>query len=399
MEKKIVLCPKHDCTGCNACYSICPTSCISMQEDNEGFLFPNIDFDKCIECGKCIKACPILSPSKTKRAIRPKTYACWHKDDSVRLLSSSGGIFSALAEETIKEKGIVYGAAYNNNMVVEHIGIDNLNKLNILRRSKYVQSNIGECFKEIKTHLTSGTKVLFTGTPCQVAGLNTFLGKDFDNLQTLDFICHGVPSPKVFKNYLNWLEIKFNKKLTSINFRDKKNGWENILASATSNNSEKIYLKGKLNSFYYGFIDGIFNRKCCSSCHYMTYPRPGDLTIADFWGIGDNVEFKYPQEKRKGISLVLDNSGKIPFFENKQLFFTERSLQEAEDRNSHLKRATPVHPKRESFFNEFNNVPFEFVLNKYLQLSIKRRLKNFIKEKFGFHIISSARKLAKKILK
>ncbi|MDP4269940.1 MAG: Coenzyme F420 hydrogenase/dehydrogenase, beta subunit C-terminal domain [Bacteroidota bacterium] len=395
MSQVIELCSIEECTGCEACQNSCASGCIEMKPDEKGFLLPVINHETCTKCGLCVKKCPVLNKPQLQRTKTPKVYACWHKDDGVRMKSSSGGLFSVLAESVLKDNGIVYGAAYDQDMVVRHKGIDAANKLDDLRRSKYVQSEIGNTFKQAKENLRQGKKVLFVGTPCQVSGLHSYLGKEYPNLITCDFICHGVPSPKVFKSYINWLEKKENKKITSINFRNKKNGWENILSTATTSRNNEINLSGQKNNFYYGFVDAVFNRECCYNCKYMTYPRVADFTLGDFWGIGDKIEFSHSREKKKGISLLMVNSEKLSILKTNIVELEERTRLEAEMRNVHLFKPVSLHPMRDGFFHDFKKYPFEIIVDKYLKLPIARKAKIFVKEKFNFSVITRLRKIAR----
>ncbi len=220
------ICPSHLCTGCAACSNICPNECIRMLPDNDGFLRPIINIEECIYCDRCINVCPIVNMPNPNKAIH-NVYACWNNIPSVRFHSSSGGAFSALAQQILIKGGVVFGAAYDQYMNVMHIPVSDLSKLPILRGSKYVQSNIGNSYLQIQNFLRDYKKVLFSGTPCQVAALYSYLGHKPENLFTCDLICKGVPSPELFFRYIQHLEEAFNEKITRINFRDKRYGWNN----------------------------------------------------------------------------------------------------------------------------------------------------------------------------
>lgn len=214
------------CSGCTACFAICPKDAITMQADSEGFKYPVIDKNKCIDCGLCCKVCPLenmygnFGEDKT-------SFACSAKDENFAKQSSSGGAFAILANMYIKEQAVIYGAAFDDNWNVCHIRVDKKDELKRLYTSKYVQSNMGNTFRNVKLDLDNGKKVLFVGTPCQVAGLKSYLQKDYLNLLAVDFICHGVPSPLVWQRYIEELEQNLNSKITEISFRNKKDGWEN----------------------------------------------------------------------------------------------------------------------------------------------------------------------------
>ena len=214
---------KSNCCGCTACANKCPRNAIKMVEDDKGFLYPYIDRKKCINCGLCDKVCPIINKRKTENY--PKAYAAINKDEKIRLNSSSGGIFSALANYILEEQGIIFGAAFSDDFLVKHIMIDNKDDLYKLRTSKYLQSSLGDIYKEVEKKLNEGKKVLFTGTSCQINGLYGYLNKIYENLYTQDIICHGVPSPKVWKNYLKYRQEKDLESPTKINFREKTIGW------------------------------------------------------------------------------------------------------------------------------------------------------------------------------
>ena len=201
---------KKECCGCNACVQSCPKKCIVMARDEEGFLYPEVDYSQCVECGLCEKACPILNAEK-KQDMVLKCYVAYAKDESIRLQSSSGGVFTLLAEAILQKQGIVFGASLDENMQVKHISIDNVADLSLLRGSKYVQSDIGNTYIEVKKNLENGRQVLFSGTACQIAGLKQYLRKDFENLYTIDILCHGVPSPKVWDLYLQWQKEEMQK--------------------------------------------------------------------------------------------------------------------------------------------------------------------------------------------
>jgi coenzyme F420-reducing hydrogenase beta subunit len=219
------------CFGCTACEHICPKACISMMPDEQGFLYPFVNEEDCIQCGKCLKVCPYLDSKDVDAELFPNTqvYAVKHIDDEVRLQSSSGGAFTAISDYVLKNNGIVYGASYDSNMVVRHVKVDSIEGRDTLRGSKYVQSNLGKVFREIQSYLQKEIVVIFSGTPCQVAGLRKYLVKSYDNLITVDLVCHGVPSPKVFGDYIQSIEKKYKNKVLDCRFRDKKEGWKNLI--------------------------------------------------------------------------------------------------------------------------------------------------------------------------
>lgn len=292
------------CTGCAACMNICPKGAISMQENGEGFLYPVIDENKCIHCGLCYKKCPAMFP-EYKNNETPDCYAVM-ADEALREVSSSGGMFSIIADYVLRRNGYVCGAAYGEDKItVKHELISAEEDLEKLRGSKYIQSKIGFTYTEIKEKLNSGAMVFFTGCPCQVAGLKSYLGKEYDNLITADLVCHGVPSHLVFEKFLK--DLPENGPIESINFRQKKKyGWTHALQIVYKNGVE--YYKPRWEcDFYKVFLDSLAIRKSCGNCKFNKLPRQGDFTFGDFWGIGE----QYPElDDKKGTGLVLINTNK-----------------------------------------------------------------------------------------
>lgn len=290
------------CCGCGGCGQICPKNAITMKADADGFLYPAVDTDKCVECGLCVKHCPVADPQPHTSL---NAYYGWNKDLSVRALSSSGGVFSALADQVLKDNGVVYGAMFDpENKTVVYKGTDQVT-LDDLRRSKYVQADTQSVFAEIREKLVQGKKVLFCGTPCHVAGLTTFLGKDYENLYTCDFVCGGSASPAFFKEHLEMLEKKYGAPVERINFRDKKLGWKRMLLTISLTNGKKYSKLGYFDAFFNGFIESIIKRKNCYSCKFADN-HFSDLTIADYWGYR-NAGVPYDE---KGISMIVVNTPK-----------------------------------------------------------------------------------------
>ncbi len=293
---------KDKCYGCNACYNICPVEAIEMVADEEGFLYPNINTEKCTNCGLCKKVCPSLNKSEkfNTNTNSPKCYAVMASDE-IRTNSTSGGAFSLFANWILEQGGYVCGAAFDDNGKVEHIIINYKEELNKLQSSKYVQSDMNYIHKQLKTLLNEGKIVLFSGTPCQVAGVNNFIGKN-DNLYTIDLICHGVPSPLVWMKYLK--ETIGDEKFIYTKFREKILPYgNNHLITYTDKNIYSFYQRqdSYLKAFHYNMI----LRPSCHKCAFTTVKRNGDISIGDFWGI-DNIDKSF--NDTKGTSLVLINS-------------------------------------------------------------------------------------------
>ena len=305
-----ILADKNQCTGCTACANICPKSCIEMKEDDEGFAQPVIDNSKCISCLACERVCPILS-NRTPKDEETKAYAALSKNDETRLESSSGGIFSELAKLILQSNGIVYGAKYDDDFKVIHTGIEDIESLKELRGAKYSQSDLSTIFQTIKTQLNNGRQVLFSGTPCQIGGLKAFLKKDYDNLYCIDFVCHGVPSPLVWKKYIEYRsQVDADNQVPEyINLRNKESGWSHYsyqveFAYSKSNH----YLCQNDKDLYMSlFVNNYILRRSCSNCYYKGYSRESDITLGDFWGIWDILP---SMDDNKGTSVVFTHSNK-----------------------------------------------------------------------------------------
>lgn len=291
------------CYGCGSCFNICPQNAIEMRENEEGFLFPKVDFYKCIDCGMCRKSCPRLNPAYFNSE-HPDSYALM-ADDKIREKSSSGGAFTILAKYVFAKGGVVCGSALNENFEASHIIIDDEKDIDLLRKSKYIQSSIGSVYSCIKEYLNNGRWVLFTGTPCQVAGLYAFLGKKYDNLLTADVICHGTPSPKVWRKYLS--NISDGKKISHVDFRYKgeNNNLDNSNLKIEFADGTKKILLHKDFQFIKEFEQRKISRNSCSECQFARFPRQGDFTIGDFWGAKIYNPELYDS---KGFSLVLLNN-------------------------------------------------------------------------------------------
>ena len=307
---------KHKCTNCMACYNVCPVSAIEIKEDKEGFAYPVINEEKCTHCGLCTKKCPALNLGQTKeiseRLDAPIAYGGYIKDEEIREKSSSGGAFSALAKYILDKGGYVCGARIVQGGFCEHVIVDNWEDLAPLRGSKYVQSNINNCYKEIKTLLEQDKYVLFTGTPCQVAGLYAVLGEDYEKLITVDILCHGVPSQKVFREYLNEITDGRANDVLNVNFKEKSLGWNTpsltIDGSDVSIIIPNFYANDDVkNSYGLAFVKNLILRQSCTDCKYNRLKRMGDFTIGDFWGVENHYKELYDN---KGLSVILLNSPK-----------------------------------------------------------------------------------------
>lgn len=300
--------PKEQCTGCWACFNRCPAGCISMEADQEGFLYPSIDRSQCIQCSRCVSVCPVISPvPESIPGEEPECYAAWSKDEDVRFHSTSGGVFTHLAEAILTEGGVVAGAQYRADHLVEHVLIHSPDQIQKLRQSKYVQSEAGYIYRQIQTYLKRQIPVLFAGTPCQCAALSTFLGQKYDNLYLCDFICRGVNSPKIYLAYLKELEKQYHSPVKQVWFKNKTYGWNNFCTKILFKNGEVYLADRETDPFMLGYIKrkiSCYMRPCCYQCKFKGVSRPVDLTLGDFWGI----EEQYDVDNHSGVSLCLIHS-------------------------------------------------------------------------------------------
>ena len=341
---------KHNCCGCGACAQRCPRQCITMQSDKEGFAYPVIDTKQCSNCGLCNKVCPVINQQPAQQPIA--TYAATNSNDTVREQSSSGGIFTLLAQETIKNGGVVFGAAFNSNWQVEHICVDNLNDIKRLRGSKYVQSNIGGSYSIAEKFLKEGKEILFSGTPCQIAGLKRFLRKEYKNLKTVDFVCHGTPSPWVWRKYLKEVCLENDiATISDIQFRNKAEGWKkfSLQITYTGNDGKERIFREPLNEniFMQCFLRDLCLRPSCYRCPARSGKSGSDITLADLWG----AQQICPQiDDDKGLSLVL---------QRKECEFPpcdkiEISYSEALKYNPSIERDVHKPQRRRKFFKLFH---------------------------------------------
>lgn len=373
----------RECVGCFSCVNACPKNIIEMQYDEEGFLYPVVDRKNCINCGKCIKVCPVISLNKADDFSKNdvKAFACINNNLKIRKESSSGGIFSALAMYIICAGGSVVGAAFDENWDVVHCTIDNLEELKKLRGSKYVQSRIENCFKIVREKLFNNELVLFSGTPCQIAGLKAYLQKDYDNLFTVDIICHGVPSPGIWKKYLREVYGKYD--IDKIEFRNKVNGWMDYSFCIKHKNGI-IYKDISEELFMQGFLRNLYLRPSCYQCKFKTVHRNSDLTIADFWGI-DSL---YPDlNDNMGTSVVFVHSSKGDFLLKnieKNIVMQEVNTEDAVNYNKAMIESSNVHKNRDKFFEEYkkNDSKVEKIIKKYyFDKGLRKRISYLLRNK------------------
>jgi coenzyme F420-reducing hydrogenase beta subunit len=372
---------KKDCCGCNACGDICPKQCISFKIDNEGFWYPEVDMDKCVDCHLCEKTCPVINIDKLKKndLSESECYAAEHKNLEVVFDSTSGGLFSALADIMYKDAGFVGGAVFNEDFSVKHFISNDKQDLPRLRSSKYLQSSLIGFYAQVSDLLKQGEKVLVCGTPCQMAALRAFLKKDYDNLIIADFICRGINSPKVWRKYLDSFEERYGSPVVYCKAKSKELGWRNLTQKVILADGRHLYETKDQSNFMKGYLrTNAYCRPSCYDCQFKGYPRMSDITLADFWGV---EKIKTGMDKNLGTSLVMVNSQKgKAFFERvkSSINFVEVPFYEATKGNPALVRPleAPRVDKTE-FFADLDKMPFHEVARKY---STQKRRKSTLKK-------------------
>lgn len=359
-----VLADHTRCTGCGACMSGCPRDAITMARDKEGFAYPAIDKEKCVRCGHCTAVCPILHEREPKSL--PAAFAAWNRDEGIRRDSTSGGVFTALADYVLESGGVVYGAAMDGRQHLRHIACFRKEDLWRLRGAKYVQSDLGETFREIKAVLAAGRAVLFSGTPCQVDGLYRYLGCRPEKLITCDLVCHGVPSPGVWEDMARSIETRRHKGLQAVRFRNKVTGWRDSHFTAVYDDGTVESVPLFRTEYGRAFGRALFLRPSCHRCAYTNLNRPGDFTLGDFWGLKPE---ELPEQQEKGINLLLVNTAhgshifdQLPL--SRQAFPVERAVA------GNPRLASPIGPAadRAAFFAAYALEPFEQVRKKFFRL-------------------------------
>lgn len=367
---------KKNCCGCSACASVCPRHCITMVEDSEGFLYPQVDEEACVNCGLCVKVCNELNPYDTREPLQ--VLAAINKDDEVRQKSSSGGIFHLLAEKTIREGGVVFGARFDENWQVVIDYAEDMKGVEAFMGSKYVQARMENAYVDALRFLNEGRKVLFSGTPCQVAGLHKFLRKPYDNLLSVDLICHGVPSPKVWRMYLKEV-VKQGQSISCVEFRNKEKGWKKFSFFLSYNGVGKtVSMLSPFTENHYmkAFLSDIILRPSCYECKARGCSSQSDITIADFWGI----ETLLPEmDDDKGTSLVLvnTNAGKNAVDVTK-VTMSSSTYECVKRFNPACCYSPKVHPKRKMFFMNFGKKGLISLIDECTKLPLGQRIRMFM---------------------
>jgi len=388
---------KSDCCGCSACASVCPKQAIAMRADEYGFLYPVIDEDKCIACGLCKSVCAFSKENENPTPI--EAYAVQAREDKLLENSASGGVFAVLAGEFLARGGAAAGCAMvqsDGGLTPRHVVIRSADELPVLQGSKYVQSSIGDGYKKVKELLDGGLPVLFSGTPCQVDGLRRFLlGKEYPNLLTVDLICHGVPSAKMFSDYLSVFEKKLGGTVTEFRFRDKSDGWGlngSVHCTDKNGKSKVVRFAAKRSSFYKLFLDGEIYRDSCYRCPYACLKRSGDLTLGDFWGIERQhsealLENGGGMSEKKGISCVLVNTEKGRKWVEVLASETNMvlsDLQKAAEENHQLSHPSSPGENRETILTIYKKSGYGAVERWFHRHEFKRKCKRKLK-KLLFH--------------
>ena len=372
---------KISCCGCNACVQACPKKCISLVTDNEGFWYPEVQYDECISCNMCEKVCPIQNKTSFSDEVLA-AYAGHSVNEAIISASSSGGVFSELALYVLEQNGVVFGAAFDGQYRVHHICIDNISDLHLLQGSKYLQSDIGQSYKEAEKYLLDGRLVLFSGTPCQISGLHSFLGKEYDGLISLDILCHGVPSPLVWRRYLDELK-QLNKcdEIKKISFRAKPKGWLDYYFEAIFNGGIKYSCSHKTNPFMRLFLGNICLRPSCHECKFKKLGRKSDITLGDCWGV-ENVLPELFYENGVSIIIVHSHKGEVILEKIKSIVKKKADVNVLLPPSSDSRKSVKEHRNRRKFFVKMQKSNSVSELTRYLEPSLLNRLKRKMKKIF-----------------
>lgn len=390
---------KSQCCGCWACSNACPKHCIEMIEDEEGFRYPHVDKDKCIDCGLCEKVCPLQKPKMDETL--PESFVVQQKDSDVLRTSTSGGFFTAISKWAIEQGGVVFGAAFGEDMELRHTYAETLEDCKKFRGSKYVQSLIGDCYSKVKDFLAQGRVVVFSGTPCQISGLYNFLrGRKYDSLVTVDLVCHGTPSPLLLRKYLAYHSSLVGSKVVDYRSRDKYYGYNYSTASIWFNDKTKEYHKGmEMDMMLRLYFKNICSRPSCYQCHFKTINRVSDITIFDCWD-APSVSSDFSSKGATNVFVHTCFGHKIFDLIKENFVWHKSEINSIIKRDGvMIKNVVPENPRRREFFDDLNSKPLQDVENKYLDTSLKRqivaRIKPFL---FSIGVFSLYMKLKRRLI-
>lgn len=371
---------EKECCGCKMCGDVCPTSAIQFATDYEGFWYPQVDQKKCVKCGLCTKKCPVLNETVNEKAFMPDVYCAWIKDEDIRIKSTSGGVYSALALTMLQEGGYIAGCAFSEDWKsAKHIVGNTRDDLEKIYRSKYFQSDTAGIFRSVMELLKGGNKVLFCGTPCQNAALKEYLGKEYDDLVQCDFICRGINSPKAHQANIRELEKKYGSEVDFFNFKNKSAGWTRLGLLVKFKNGRQDFTDRDTSAWTKGYISyNLFMRPSCEYCQFKKLPRISDISFGDFWGLQGT-----PENMAKGMSLVMVNTekGRRFYEQTLPLLYSEpQSLETALKGNPCILNSPKYyHNKRDAFFKNIENEDFSKLVNRLnRKQEIKRRVNRFL---------------------
>lgn len=362
----------QECAICGACINACPVDAISLDKVHLDFRYPQINEDICIHCSQCEKACPILGNKGKPGEGYPVAFAAKSENDPMRMRSSSGGVFYELADQMLRDGGYVCGAVFDDKFHVKHILSNAKEDMLRMMGSKYAQSDVGYCYREVKDVLEKGCKVLFSGCPCQVAGLRTFLGKEYPNLVLVELICHGIPSDHMLQTYIGMQERKYGARLTRMEFRNKKKGWHNSSVRMEFGHHRTYSKPEAADAYMNGFLGSVTLKPTCYQCHFRNFTAGSDIILGDFWG----AEVELPVDDNKGISAILVNSGKgMDVLDRCNLTLTPANVETVIKYNRNLLCSAAPSPQRSSFYASADTNGLEEAIRRYLEESTIQKLK------------------------
>ncbi len=386
------ICDKNQCAGCCACANACPKNCITMKHNEYGVLMPVINQEACVNCGACERACPVNHAPEKK--MPKKAYAAWNLEKDTRKKSASGGVAAAFYEMVIENGGVAFGTNFDKELNLSIKSAQTMEEARAFKGSKYVQAYVGLSYREAKKNLEANKQVLFIGTPCQIAGLRQYLKKDYDNLITVDLICHGVPSIEYLHSHVKHIEESIHKKVDNISFRGE---YDYKLALYQS--GKLVYRKDRfLDTYFTGFLKGILCRSSCYSCLYACPERISDITIGDFWGLGKEAPCSYGMGD--GVSVILPNTEKGHQFvlrAQEKLFLDERPLSEAINGNAQLNHISPKHKNYDRFKELYCAVGFEKAATECTKEDIRRFKKEKCKRQ-RMRVVNKCKRICKKVI-